>query len=248
MFNGVQIGTGYWGQKLYSCFAEKTNIVGYINLGNSSIENIPRIKKVSVDADFVIIATPIKDLFFHANEALIGNKHIFLEKPGADSSFSLKTLKAANNKFSKIIFVGYKFIYDPRLQALKKTITKDSKIDLIWNKYGSFNNDIVLNLLSHDIAILLYLLEEINSINVVDRSMDFIEVLVNGSHSIKINRADKKEKYKRIFVNGVEKFDFDLDLIPYERDAFLECIKENKVPKTDIDFAINILELLEKNL
>lgn len=249
---GILVGTGYWGKKLCEAFRGKAEIVGYYNRGNSELEGIPRIKThlkyldaLSSDIDFVIVATPLEYLSEYAIDALRFGKHVFLEKPGANALYRLKYLKEVANKAKKKVFVGYKFVYDEMISSLEKDSVHS--FELMWHKFGSFNNDIIFNLASHHLSIMKKILGNIDDFE-IELYNDNNVWGHNGSNAkFGINR-DSKLRYHKIFLNGKD-IGYDLNdsiCLDNEVDAFLDCIQNNKEPETNIDFAIDIMKVLEK--
>jgi len=97
------------------------------------------------DADWVIIATP-NDL--HAEQVekwLVKRKNVFCEKP------LTLTKRTAEGLFSLADFMGVKLYVDDVLHWVKKlNIDVKGSINFKWQKYGSFNANIIDNLAYHD--------------------------------------------------------------------------------------------------
>lgn len=163
------VGIGYWGGKLISEFSEIANIKFCYSQGNKN--NVKWIKKnhptIKICKNFqeilddtsinaIIIASPIKTHFEYASKSLKSKKHVFIEKPISTSTKQGKILLELAKKNNLEIFVGHIFLYHPVLKKLKKILEKQviDSIYLGWNKFGSFNEKISLDLLSHYIIIL----------------------------------------------------------------------------------------------
>ena len=162
------IGTGSWGQKIISVVYKYTSLKYCCNNSNfvalrkikSSYPKINPTQKIndiiedsSVDA--VFIATPISTHYNIARKFLERGKKIFLEKPMADSSKDAKKLVDLEKKGS-FIFVGNIFLYSKIFRKLKSIADSDpiKNANFVWMKYGTFKENIVDNLLSHDISII----------------------------------------------------------------------------------------------
>lgn len=252
MLRGVQVGSGHWGKKLCSAFSGKADIVGYYNnQGKSRIEGISRIedrlnflKILSSDIDFVSIATPLEYLEEYAILALAHNKHLFLEKPGASSSESLKKIKKISQKNKKKVFIGYRFVYDSNIIKLSNDFPELLNIE--WKKFGSFGNDINVNLLCHHLSILKKIYGSLDEILITEKSENLVQGCINDRKvNFSIDRNSIKEKHHRVYCNlyNLEIGDGSLD---NEIDSFIDCIENEKEPETNIDFAIHIMEALEK--
>ena len=125
----------------------KVAIIGKGKFG-SKIENTIKDMVQFVDpndADWVIIATP-NDL--HAEQVekwLVKRKNVFCEKP------LTLTKRTAEGLFSLADFMGVKLYVDDVLHWVKKlNIDVKGSINFKWQKYGSFNANIIDNLAYHD--------------------------------------------------------------------------------------------------
>jgi|LSQX01.1.fsa_nt_gb predicted dehydrogenase len=161
------IGAGNWGRQLVRVFGQLSDLV--ICSTRSSHKNVEYLKRryprLEVSFDYrsilereeieaVAIATPIDTHFQLAREALLHGKKVFVEKPLAGSLEEARQLiELARNK---VLFVGHIFLYSSCYGCIKEIIKADPPVQLSfsWLKYGSFNEDLVLNLLSHELAIL----------------------------------------------------------------------------------------------
>ena len=167
------IGIGYWGKNLIRDFSKYANIQKCTSCGN--LENIKWLKKnfpsinyVSDEKDIfnddkinaVVISTPIKTHYSIIKKALLAKKHVFVEKPLCTSSSDANKLITIAKKNNLLLFVGHVFLYNDIFKKIIK-IVRNEKINFInfeWNKFGTFDEDIFFDLLSHDLSILLTLL------------------------------------------------------------------------------------------
>ena len=55
-----------------------------------------------------------------------------------------------------VCFVNYLYLADPAYESFKHALSKTKVLSasFTWEKWGTFNNDILLNLLSHDLSML----------------------------------------------------------------------------------------------
>lgn len=162
------IGVGRWGKNLIREFSRLSTVKYYFHSGSNKNsrwmqKHYPNIRPVksyghilrdpSVEA--VVIATPINTHFPLAMKALRARKSVFVEKPIADSVRHANGLVREAKKQKATLFVGYTFAHHPILHKLRKELKNDRPVyaSMEWNKYGTFNEDIVQNLLSHEASI-----------------------------------------------------------------------------------------------
>ena len=175
------IGLGYWGPNLVRNFQnnKKCKIVALCDLDNSLYKKYQKkfpesnffndykeLLKYS-DVDACVIATPVGTHFDIALNALKNNKHVFVEKPLADSSLKCKKLINLANKRSLILFVDHTFLYTEAVQTLKKySLKKNFGKKLYYDStrinLGLIQNDInvLWDLAVHDLSILSYINKE----------------------------------------------------------------------------------------
>jgi len=178
MLNACLIGYGYWGAKLARNFqnSEFFNIISITDKKNRNLvsakQNYPSIKyytdyKKAIKNDLinlVIISSPTATHFKIAKYALESLKHVLVEKPLSLSLDEVKILNKIAKLKKKMIFVDYPFLFSGTTNFIKKLIDK--------NKYGKIleiesfreqapirkDTNIIWDLGSHDVSILLYLL------------------------------------------------------------------------------------------
>jgi len=162
------IGLGNWGKKLLIEFNKSNTIKFCYTEGNALNlnwlkKNFPKIRSTTKiieiledkDIDAVIIATPIHSHKKLVEKFLLHEKHVFVEKPLSETIFESKNLIALAKKKKLCLFVGNIFLYHPVFFKLKKLLIteKIKSISGTWLKTGTFNDDIFLNLLYHDVCI-----------------------------------------------------------------------------------------------
>lgn len=155
--NILVIGAGYWGQKLIERFG---NILGvarvgiydkdpirvsrYLGKGHFSVQGIvphrPWLKGDFVDA--VAIATPISTHYQIAREWLAAGKHVFVEKPLAQTAEQARELGRLAKEKGLVLMTDMTFLEDPRVARLaEQTLTgmlwagpksKTSRENIFW--------------------------------------------------------------------------------------------------------------------
>ena len=219
------IGVGNWGKNLIRDFSKISDIKKCTSRGNvqnikwlkknyPSIEYVSNQKEIFNDEEInaVIISTPIKTHYALVKQALLSKKHVFIEKPICSKLSDAKELIKIAKRNNLFLFVGHIFLFN---EVLKKLIQISKKEKIIytqfqWNKFGTFDEDIFLNLLSHDISIILKLFGKPKKIK-VQSSFGLIskcdvvtlnlELSQNKECQIHLNRcSDNKQKLVTIFT------------------------------------------------
>jgi len=181
VFNLAVIGCGYWGPNLIRnfrslsdvrlkivCDKDKNRLEHMKNL-YPDIETTTNFEDILKDDSIhaVGIATPVFTHHKLAKACLNAGKHTFVEKPLASSSEECNDLIKIAKEKSLILMVGHVFIYTPPVIAIKEYIKSGELGDVFYIStrrlnLGLFQKDINVawDLATHDIAIILYLLEE----------------------------------------------------------------------------------------
>jgi predicted dehydrogenase len=148
------IGMGRWGKVLQAELSKLAEVKYACDskFDLNQIWNDPEVEAV-------FIATPTETHFEIAQRALEAGKHVFLEKPGTTSSIGLeKLVQLAETKNLKFA-VGYEFPHHPAIQKIRE-LSQSKTIEFVrleYQKWGTFKDSIVTNLLCHDVSILKYL-------------------------------------------------------------------------------------------
>ena len=285
------IGLGKWGKNLLREFSNVSCVTKCHTRGNQKNiswlrRNYPKvvhttsIRDILTDKniDAVAISTPINSHFKIANNALESGKHVFVEKPMASSVIEAKQLiKIAKSK-NLNLFVGHVFLYNEIFKKIKK-IDKQEFITyahFAWKKFGTFDEDIFKNLLSHDISLILALFGSPNRIRLTNNvgfitTSDRISLELNFTRNrkceVSIDRiSPHKEKSvtfltkKNLFVwNDDELLRFDKRTQSFKKiyqskntPLHLECkkfvanITSKKVSYDSSFLALNVTRILSK--
>jgi len=172
------IGMGYWGPNLYRNFdLSKDFLVKYvcdrdlkvlkkISVSNEFTSKVNNYKKIINDSDIqaVVIATPVSTHYSLAKECLEAGKHVFVEKPLADSSKKCQNLINIARKNSLTLFVDHTFLYTSAVNKMKEIASKKDFGNLLYYdstriNLGLIQNDInvMWDLAVHDLAILNFI-------------------------------------------------------------------------------------------
>ena len=172
----------------------------------------------------VVIATPIQTHAALAAAALRAGKHVFVEKPLATSTTQAEQLYALAKKHRRALFVGNTFLYHPVFQALQKRTRGDhvQHIHASWNKFGTFDEDVLWNIAYHDILLALALcgapenaalLEDAGGVSASD-IVSIRLVFAKGQRAhITVNRISPKAAKTMVLVTRTHTFLWEQDTL-----------------------------------
>lgn len=285
------IGIGRWGKNLLREFSKISSIRFCYHRGNPQTrawlkQHRPDIaiaasyNQIITDPtiDAVVIATPIKTHFELARKALAAGKHVFIEKPMAQTVQQAEELIKLAQKAGVILFVGYLFLYHPVFAKIK-TILKKGRIRyaaFAWNKFGTFEEALGPNLLSHELSIVFALFGKPKKIKVIGQygfvtDCDMLSLRMHFGHGfvcdLSINRisniknksvtlATSKNVYlwenDRLFKLDNQKSLFKplhyAAKTPLEIECreFVNSITYKKEPRTGGSFGLEVVKLISK--
>ena len=176
---------GTWGRQLIRVFDVLADVVLACNRGDAAAREwlrdahpSIRIGSSGADAfddptiDAVVIATPVDTHAELSVAALRAGKHVFVEKPlattGAEAWRVVESARAAG----RTLFVGHTFLYDAAYEKLHEIVGGDpvEHLELSWLKYGTFREPLAWNLLSHEVALAMWLVAEAPSLRIRERA------------------------------------------------------------------------------
>lgn len=276
------IGVGKFGRILLKSFLEKTDVVAISSNGNQ--ENLREVRKISKNIIFrsnldiakdksiesVVIASSIDSLFSVAKLFVSSGKHVFLEKPGCTNYADLQFLKSLLKK-DQVLYIDYLTILDPVYKKMKSLFSKEDieSIKFFWEKTGSFEPDIFLNLFCHELSVAYDMIGVKDfDISHIDFDKKFCSIrgkIGNVESSIFIDRSKPfysnrfyvktkdfrvylwDKKLGKLFLNDkiiVENLNFDL--VNLSRDTFLDMIKSSTEDRKNLELSISILKTIGK--
>ena len=219
------IGIGNWGKNLVrdvskiSCVktcssrGDPKNI-SWLKKYYPSIQYTSDSKEIFADKeiDAVIIATPINTHYNLVKKALLSKKHVFVEKPISSTLSKAEELIKIAKKNNLLLFVGQIFIFNEILKKIVQISKRENitYVNFVWNKFGTFDEDIFLNLVSHDLSIILTLFGKPKKIKLIN-AFGFIskcdivtltlELPGNKKCQIHVNRcSNHKQKLVTVFT------------------------------------------------
>jgi len=172
------IGLGYWGPNLVrnlENLREDCVITMFCDKDSAVLEGFCKARQQRFTTDYkevckdknidaVVVSTPTSTHYEITKYALENGKDVFCEKPITNNLRYAEEIVVLTNKNNRIMMVGNIFLYHPGVRELKKRIDsgeigKIYEINLIRKSHGPIRSDVnvMWDLASHDISILLYL-------------------------------------------------------------------------------------------
>jgi predicted dehydrogenase len=119
------------------------------------------------DIDAISIATPPHTHYYLVKEAILNNKHVFVEKPFTLEVNHAEELCELAAKKKRILMVGHTFLYSPEVRALKKITSNDNFGKILYLYTQRLNlgkiqspTNVIGDLAPHDISIFNYITEQ----------------------------------------------------------------------------------------
>jgi predicted dehydrogenase len=175
------IGYGYWGPNLVRNLAEVARIK-LTSVADSDPEKLklvqrrfPAVKTTTdlqdllrdPEIDAIAVATPVSTHFELGMAALKAGKHLWLEKPMAETSLQARQLLAEADKRKLVLFVDHTFVYTGAVRKMREIVASGELGKLLYYdssrvNLGLFQHDVnvISDLAVHDFSILDHLLNE----------------------------------------------------------------------------------------
>ena len=285
------IGIGNWGKNLIRDISKISCVKKCSSLGNSnnikwlekkypSIQHTCNLKEIFADKeiDAVIIATPINTHYNLVKKALLAKKHVFVEKPLSSTLSNAEELIKIAKKNNRLLFVGHIFIFNEILKKIIQISKRENitHVNFVWNKFGTFDEDIFLNLVSHDLSIILTLFGKPKKIKLVNAfgfisKCDIVTLILelpnNKKCQIHVNRcSNHKQKHVTIFTqkniyiwddhrlykNNKKSSSFGLVFeskhTPLETECkeFIKRLNESKISFESANLAKDVIQVIQK--
>ena len=219
------IGIGNWGKNLVRELSKIHCIKKCSSNGNlknirwlkknyPSIQYVSDSKEIFADKEInaIIIATPINTHYKLVKKALLSKKHVFVEKPISTNLSEAEELIEIAKKNNLLLFVGHIFIFNEIFKKLIQISNRENitHLNFLWNKFGTFDEDIFLNLVSHDLSIILALFGKPKKIKLINKfgvisKCDVVTLILELPNKktcqIHVNRcSNHKQKHVTIFT------------------------------------------------
>lgn len=175
------VGYGYWGPNLVRNFAntDGAQVVAVSDLDPnklslakrrySGIATTTEFRDLLTDSriDAIAIATPVQSHYDLALRALKADKHVFVEKPLAQTSDQVRHLIEEAGRRNLTLMVDHTFLYTPAVQKVRELIVQGILGDIYYYNgmrasLGLFQTDVnvIWDLAVHDVSIMQYILSE----------------------------------------------------------------------------------------
>jgi predicted dehydrogenase len=137
-------GLGYWGPNLARNFGALADLRWLCDLSPDLLDEAakthPQARTTSdfqdlitdPEVDAVVIATPVVTHYELAKQALSAGKHVFVEKPQAQSSAEAEELLALAEERNLVLMPGYLLLYHPAVSRLKELIDAGDFGDVLY--------------------------------------------------------------------------------------------------------------------
>ncbi len=180
MVNVAVIGYGYWGPNLVRNFSRisSANLIACCDLAEENLQKIkqlyPSVKTTrdyaeilnDSNTDAVVIATSASTHYDLAKQALMYDKHVYVEKPLTLDSVTSSELVDLAEKKNKILMVGHLLEYHPAIRKVKSYV-ESGEMGEVYYLYSQRLNlgkvrrdeNALWSLAPHDISVILYLLD-----------------------------------------------------------------------------------------
>jgi len=172
-------GLGYWGPNVARNFAEvaelrwlcdlSPNLLAEASAQHPGARTTSDFEELLADPslDAISIATPVVTHYELAKQALAADKHVFVEKPPAQSSTEAEELCALAEERELVFMPGYLLLYHPAVAKLKQLIAGGELGEVLY-LYGNRQNlgqirrdeNALWSLGAHDLSVMLHLVGE----------------------------------------------------------------------------------------
>jgi predicted dehydrogenase len=174
-----QAGLGYWGPNLARNLGELAELRWLCDLSpdllSEASARYPNARATTSfeemladpELDAIVIATPVVTHYELTKQALLAGKHVFVEKPQAQSSAEAEELVALAEQGGLVLMPGYLLLYHPALAMLKRLVDDGELGDVLY-LYGNRQNlgqirrdeNALWSIGSQDLSMILHLVGE----------------------------------------------------------------------------------------
>ena len=252
--NVAVIGCGYWGKNLVRNFAQLRAISLLCDSNDKSLKAqsalYPEIRTTnsfehvlsdeSVRA--VVLATPAASHYEQVKQALLNQKHVFVEKPLALRHTEGQELVQLAEERKLILMVGHILEYHPAIRLLKEIIER-GELGQVWYIYSNRLNlgkvrqeeNILWSFAPHDVSVICSLV-----------GSEPIEVGASGGSYLQSGITDVTVN-TLIFANGVRAHIFVSWLHPYKEQKMV-IIGDRKMAVFDDTAREGKLKIYDKGI
>ncbi|MFH1021927.1 MAG: Gfo/Idh/MocA family oxidoreductase [Planctomycetota bacterium] len=180
-FNIAVVGCGYWGPNLVRNFqrTHRSRVRYVCDTDPARLEHMTGLypdvtatrdyQEILADpkVDAVVVATPFRTHHAFAKKAIEKGKHVLVEKPMVASAEEAVELIRLADGAGRVLMVGHTFLYTPAIRKIHGIIKAGELGNLYYVSMQRLNlgllqkdHNVVWDLAPHDIAILIFLLDE----------------------------------------------------------------------------------------
>ena len=180
MLNIGVIGAGYWGPNLIRnlgvsnrarvkmCADLDTGRLAHMSEVYPHVRTTQNYREILEDPEItaVAIATPVSTHYKLAMDALQARKHVFVEKPLAQSSEQCMELAQLATQRNLVLMVGHTFVYTAAVNKIRDLVQSGDLGEILYINstrvnLGVFQPDInvIWDLAPHDLSIMNYILD-----------------------------------------------------------------------------------------
>jgi predicted dehydrogenase len=174
-----QAGLGYWGPNLARNFGDLADLRWLCDLSPDLLAKAaashPQARTTTdfeellddPELDAVVLATPVVTHYELAKQALAAGKHVFVEKPQAQSAGEAEELNSLAQERGLVLMPGYLLLYHPAITKLKELVDAGELGEVLY-LYGNRQNlgqirrdeNALWSLGAHDLSVMLHLVGE----------------------------------------------------------------------------------------
>ena len=210
-------GVGHFGKFHVKCNQDgKFDLAGFYDINQKTSEEVAKefnvkafssLEEMLEAVDVVDVVVPTVSHFEIAEKAIMAGKHVFIEKPVTTTLDEALKLKAMAEKQGVKIQVGHIERFNPAFVAVRDFIKDPKFIELHrLGPYHPRNKDVpvVLDLLIHDIDIVLSLLDadvsliRSNGVSVISDSPDITNARVEFGDHCTVNMTASRMSLKKM--------------------------------------------------
>ncbi|HUK93600.1 MAG TPA: Gfo/Idh/MocA family oxidoreductase [Gaiellaceae bacterium] len=174
-----QVGLGNWGRNLARSFAELADLRWLCDASPDALDasgaRYPQARTTTSfdellsdpELDAIVVATTASTHYELAKRALEAGKHVFVEKPPAETEAQAEDLIATAEANGRVLVPGYLLLYHPAVSALKRLVDSGELGDVLYlysnrQNLGRIRTDenTISSLGVHDLSVILHLLAE----------------------------------------------------------------------------------------
>lgn len=229
------VGCGNWGKNLVRNFAQLGALAAICDADQRRLDHFAReYRDIEVTTDLqqlldhpeikaIVVASPSDTHFKLAKQALLANKHVYVEKPLARDVNHAEELDALATERNLVLMVGHLLLYHPAVNCLKELIASGELGELLFVRSDRMNFNtsrrdwsVLWDLAPHDISMMSYLLDcdsaEVSRVGGWDTLRDGIVDVAYLDMSFKVNGRTipgqvrnswiDPQKLVRLTVNG----------------------------------------------